>query len=151
MKQPIKITFQVFVWVAFFVFLPVGAFAQDSEYQARLELADEMLEINPPSRQVEQAVDAYLEAQDGVFMIEADKVRFKTAMIKILNANSLEQISRNAYADIFTLAELLAMVEYYSKPEAITARDKIPDLEGAIYPAIMKMMDQAIMKAKTAP
>ncbi|MGB0718972.1 MAG: hypothetical protein ACPGRX_00775 [Bdellovibrionales bacterium] len=124
------------------------AFAQDetvdATYDQRLELAQKMHEFRPVSQQVESAVNQYAQTQ-----APDQREAFKTAMRSVLNIKALEKISVDAYADTFTLPELQAMVEYYSKPEARSASDKFDDYAGIVYPEIVRMLDRAAMRVKT--
>lgn len=121
------------------------AWAQDdATYAQRLELAKKMHELRPVSEQVNTAIDQYAQTQP-----ENQREAFKTAMHSVLNTKALEKISVDAYADTFTLPELEAMVEYYSKPEARSASDKFDDYAKIVYPEIVQMLDRAAMRVKT--
>jgi secreted Zn-dependent insulinase-like peptidase len=129
--------------------LSAPALAQDTRYEARLELADQMLQINPPRDQVRVAINTYIEQlMAGRSKLEQDQ--FRIAMMTIVNHRALEQLSREAYVELFTEAELRAMVEYYSKPEAISAREKLPEFQQRLTPEIIRMIDQALMRARTS-
>lgn len=128
---------------------PVHAQSDLQAYEARLALADQMLAINPPRDQVENAVNVYIEKKMR-HASELERTEFRIAMLKIINYRALEKLSREAYAELFTQAELEAMVEYYSKPEAISVRAKTKTLHARIYPEIIRMMDQALIRAKTS-
>ena len=127
---------------------PAAAQTDEDGSQGRLALAQKMLNLQPVRDQVRSAIDQYIQtymagnspaAQEG----------FRSAMMAVLNYKTLERLSLDAYADIFTQEELAAMVEYYSKPEAISARAKLKDFNGRIYPEIIRMLDQALMRART--
>ena len=127
---------------------PVVAQEVDRGLELRLELADQMLAINPPRDQVRSAIEGYIRT----YMLASpplEKEQFRTAMLSIINYKALEGLTREAYVDFFTEAELSAMVEYYSKPEALSARSKLKEFEGRVYPEIIRMIDQAIMRART--
>jgi hypothetical protein len=132
-----------------FIGLPVMAQDEQGGYDTRLELADQMLDINPPREQVRAAIEAYI-SQIMATRSQAEQDQFRTAMLSIVNHKAIEQLSRDAYADLFTEAELRAMVEYYSKPEAITARAKLNEFQGRITPEIVRMIDQALIRARTS-
>ncbi|MCC6598467.1 MAG: DUF2059 domain-containing protein [Alphaproteobacteria bacterium] len=124
--------------------------APPADMDKRGALAEEMLAIRPVRVQVERAVDAYIEAAMRN-KSERDKEVFRIAMLRALNVDALEKIAVEAYADTFTEAELSAMVEYYQKPEARSAAAKEGALTQKIGPEIIKILDQAAMKARTAP
>ena len=87
--------------------------------ERRLELAKQMQDIRPARKQVEAAIDQYVSG-----LPPADQAVYKTALRNALNYKALEKISVDAYAETYTEAELAAMVEYYSKPEARSASEK---------------------------
>lgn len=80
---------------------------------------------------------------------EGERETFKTAMRNVFNVTALEKISTDAYAESFTVEELRAMVEYYSKPEAISATEKFQNYANIVYPEIMRMLDRAAIRIKT--
>jgi len=129
------------------------AWAQESvgagSVEKRLELADEILALNPPRDQVRAAVTSFVDTQLMTYKPEEKEI-IRVKMLEIINYRALEQLSREAYAEIFTEKELAAMLEYYAKPESISARDKVPEFNQRIYPEIIKMLDTAYMKARTA-
>lgn len=123
---------------------PAPAPAPDPSADKRLELARKMHEINPTQQQVTAAIDQIAAAQP-----EAERESFKTAMRSALNWKAIEKISIDAMAEIFTEEELTSMVEYYSKPEAKSARLKEKEWAGKVYPEITRMLDQAMMRVRT--
>ncbi|MGB4107017.1 MAG: hypothetical protein WBK55_04400 [Alphaproteobacteria bacterium] len=74
---------------------------------------------------------------------------FRANMRNILNYQAIEKISVDAMADIYTAAELQALIDYYSKPEAKSAATKYQFYAARIYPEITRMLDQAMMRART--
>lgn len=110
----------------------------------RLELAEKMQSLNPARDQVNAAIDRYLER-----LAPADRDAYRAALQNVLNYQALERIAVDAYAEIFTEAELAAMVEYHSKPEAISARAKQDQWGKKVYPEIIRLMDQAMMRVRT--
>ena len=130
--------------------LPVSAQAQEDDFAQRLALAERMLEIRPAEKQVERAVDSYIRN----YMFNAsdeDQEIFRTAMKRLMNPKALEKVAVDAYAETFTLEELEAMVEYYSKPEAQSASDKQNLLNAKIAPEIALMMDRALIRLRSDP
>lgn len=122
--------------------------SQDKDLQQRRALAEKMLAINPVRDQVRMAIDQYIDLRMKFEPVE-DQDAFRAALMAVLNYQTLEQISLDTYVQTFTTAELAAMVEYYSKPEAISARKKWPQFDGVVSPQIIKMLDQALIKART--
>lgn len=121
----------------------------DSDLKARLELAQRMLEIQPVRPQVEAAVDAYLQSNMVAFST-ADREIFRSAMLNVINPAALEKVTLNSFADTYTRAELEAMVEYYEKPEARSAVKKQSEFTARVYPEIIKMLDQAVIRIRSA-
>jgi hypothetical protein len=126
-----------------FVSFPV--LAQDmGSLDKRLELAQKMHDIRPTKDQVETAIDEVAATQPP-----SERESFKTAMRGALNYKAIEKISIDAMAEIYSEKELQSMLDYYSKPEAMSAIDKERDYAEKVYPEITKMLDQALMRVKT--
>lgn len=126
--------------------LSVPALAQENagDPAKRLELAKKMHEINPTSEQINAAIDDVAQVQP-----ETEREAFKLAMRNALNYEALDKISTDAMAETYTEAELAAMVEYFSKPEAKSAAKKEEQYNSKVYPEITRMLDQAMMRVRT--
>ena len=118
--------------------------AEDPTYDERIELATKMHELRPVRAQVDGAIEQY-----ALTRPESERISFKSAMRNVFNIKALEKISIDAYAETFTVEELRAMVEYYSKPEARSASDKINAYAEIVYPEIIRMLDRAAIRLKT--
>lgn len=124
---------------------PKPASKQDPSTQAkRLELAEKMHEIRPTRDQVDSAIRRASES-----VPPKDKEAFIAAMSTILNYKAIERISIDAMAEVYTVAELEAMIEYYSKPEAKSATAKIRDWAAIVQPEINRIIDKAMMRVRT--
>lgn len=110
----------------------------------RHELAREMHKLRPTRDQVYAAIDQVAQSQP-----ESERESFRTAMRNILNYAAIEKVSVEAMAEIYSETELTAMVEYYSKPEAVSAALKDPLYAEKVYPEIIRMLDQAMMRVRT--
>ena len=128
--------------------LPSVSHAQEDDFAERLVFAKKMLEIRPADAQLSRALDMYIE-QYMFNDTPEDRIRFRDALLKTINAKALEKFAVDAYAETFTLLELRSMVEYYSKPEAQSAGLKMNALNSKISPEIVRMLDQALMRVKT--
>jgi hypothetical protein len=117
---------------------------QGSDYKERLALAKEMHEIRPAADQVDSAIESV-----SLKMPEASRESFKSRMRNSLDYRAIERISINAMAVTYTLAELEAMVEYYSTPEAKSALDKTSVYQQKVGPEIVRMIDRAVMQMRT--
>lgn len=119
------------------------AFAQDAG-DKRLELSRKMHELRPTKAQVMQAIEVVSQR-----VAEENRPAFEGAMMNAMDFKAIEKISIDSMAETFTEAELEAMVEYYTKPEAQSASDKLPEYQRKVGPEIIRMIDKAMMKVKT--
>lgn len=117
---------------------------KDASYDERMELAKKMHELRPVRAQVEEAINQYANTRP-----QNERESFKSAMRNVFNIKALEKISLDAYVDTFTVEELRAMVEYYSKPEAKSASLKFNNYAAILYPEIMRMLDRAAIRLRT--
>lgn len=132
-----------------FLFLASPVFAQDaakqpSDMQERLALAQKMHEIQPASQQIDIAVSRVAQQ-----MPEADRKPFHDNIMAAIDNKKLEELSIKTMADIFTKEELTLMVGYFSSPQAKSISEKMPMYQDILNPEIMKMLDAAMMKART--
>ncbi len=107
-------------------------------------LAKKMHEIRPTRIQVDAAVK-----RASVMLPENERTSFVNVMNSMLNYNAIERISMDSMVETYTLKELETMVDYYSKPEALTASLKMGYWVKAVQPEITRMIDKAIMRIKT--
>lgn len=112
--------------------------------EQRVTLAKKMHEIRPTQDQVFAAIDQVAQSQP-----ESERADFVAAMRSILNIAAIEKMSVDAMAETYTAEELKAMVDYYSKPEAKSAAEKDVIYSGKVYPEIIRMLDQAMMRIRT--
>ncbi len=117
---------------------------QGSDFKERLALAKEMHEIRPAAEQVDSAIDSV-----ALKMQQASREGFKSKMRNLLDYRAIERISVSAMAETYTLEELEAMIEYYSKPEAQSALDKTAVYQQKVAPEIVRMIDRAVMQMRT--
>lgn len=117
---------------------------EDVSYEERMALAKKMHELRPVREQVEEAINQYANTRP----VE-ERESFKSAMRNVFNIKALEKISLDAYVETFTVEELRAMVEYYSKPEAKSASEKINNYAAILYPELMRMLDRAAIRVRT--
>ncbi len=110
----------------------------------KIELAKKMHHIRPTRVQVDAAVKRA--AQN---LPSFERQNFIVAMQSMLNYNAIERISIDAMVETYTLAELKAMVDYFSRPEAVSASAKMESWAKAVQPEIIRMIDRAMMRIKT--
>lgn len=137
-----RIGLLVILLISGFAITDQAAAAGDSG--RRQELAVQMNERRPASAQVDIAIRQIAEQ-----LPESDRDGFITFMKNNLDYKAIENISIDAMAETFTVEELEAMVEYYSKPEALSASEKLPEYQKKVSPEITRMIDKVMMKART--
>lgn len=114
------------------------------DYPQRLELAKRMHEIRPAAMQIDNAI-----SQVAQRLPAKDQDTFKLSMKQVLDYKAIEAQSVEAMAEIFTVSELQAMVDYYSRPEAESAAKKYKEYQQRVQPEIIKMLDRAMMQVRT--
>ena len=110
----------------------------------KIELAKRMHSIRPTREQVDTAVK-----RASLSYPQSQRKGFVDAMSMMLNYNAIERISIDAMVETYTLKELGAMVEYYSKPEAKSASMKVVVWATLVQPEIINMIDKDMMRIKT--
>jgi hypothetical protein len=118
--------------------------ADDAGLERRLELAKQMQEIRPAKDQVDKAIDVYVSR-----LPPNEKESYRAALKNILNYKALEKISIDAYAATYTEEELQAMVSFFGSPEGRSASAKSDEYNKLVFPEIVRMLDKAVMRAKT--
>ncbi len=117
---------------------------EDKEILAKkIALAKAMHKIRPTRDQVDAAV-----TRASMALPEYERRSFIDAMSMVLNYNAIERISIDAMIETYTLEELDSMVEYFSKPEAVSASKKIGSWSKIVQPEIARMIDKAIMRVR---
>ena len=110
----------------------------------KVALANKMHEIRTTREQVDSAVRGA-----SLALPLYERKGFVDAMSLMLNYNAIERISIDAMIETYTLKELVSMVEYFSKPEAVSASKKTLSWARIVQPEISRMIDKAIMRIKT--
>lgn len=124
---------------------PLGVPPMDEEGVARrAALAKKIHDLRPTRDQVYTAIDQAAAAQPP-----DEREAFRTAMRNVLNYKAIEKISIDSMVEVYTEGELQAMYDFYSKPEAKTAGAKDDLYTGKVYPEIMRMLDEAMMRVRT--
>lgn len=122
---------------------PIKALGEDDDYEARLELSRQMHEIWPIRTKMEGALDTVSEQ-----VPQQERLKFKAGMRKAIQFEALEEASIDAMADIFTSAELEAMIAFYGSKEGRAVSHKTSDYERALQPTLVKMIDKALLDVK---
>ena len=116
----------------------------EASIEKRLKLAQEMHKLRPTRPQVDNAI-----LRASLAVPEGEREPFIAAMKTVLNYKAIERISVDAMVEVYTLEELQAMVDYYSKPEAQSAAQKVRDWAMLVQPEINRMIDKAMMRVRT--
>jgi len=139
------------VLFALLLLLPVSVSAQDkvppvpaADMEKRMELSRRMHQIQPAAMQVEKAI-----GQVATQLSPKDRDSFKAAMMNAIDGNKLEALSISVMAEMFTAVELEHMLSYFDTAEARSISEKMPLYNGRMQPEIMKMLDAAMMAART--
>lgn len=110
----------------------------------RLELAEKMHDIWPIRTRMESALEAVANG-----FPEENRAKIKAAMRKSVKFDQLEEASIKAMAEIYTVPELKAMIEFYGSDMGKTISSKTPEYELALRPIIMQMIDKAMLDLRT--
>ncbi len=116
----------------------------EASIEKRLMLAQKMHELRPTRPQVDNAI-----LRASLSIPESEREAFVAAMKTVLPYKAIERISVDAMVEVYTLEELEAMVDYYSKPEAQSASQKVRDWAMLVQPEINRMIDKAMMRVRT--
>ena len=109
----------------------------------RKALSQKMHEIWPIRRKVENALDSISERID-----ENNRAKFKAGMRRAIDFEELEEASIQAMADIYSVAELEKMIDFYGSKEGRSISVKTGDYEKQLQPLMIKMVDKALLDAK---
>lgn len=119
------------------------AHAQDDDAR-KMALVKQMHEIRPARTQVREAIE---QVSRNLPPMERD--RFLKMVENAFDYDRLETLSVEAMADLFTLAEMEKMVDYFGSPEAQSIGEKLPKYQERIQPEIIRMLDAAMMAERT--
>ena len=126
-------------------FVPM-AIAQDvtADTAKKIELAKKMHEIRPAKAQVDEALD-----QVGRNLPPMERDKFLKMVEGAFDYAKLEKLSIDTMVELFTVAELEKMVEYFGSPEAKSIATKLPEYQKKIQPEIVRSLDAAMMAQRT--
>lgn len=115
----------------------------EENYEERLELSRKMHEVWPVRPRVESALEVLSEQIEP-----ANRTKFKAGMRRAIKFEALEEASIDAMADIFTVEELQAMIDFYGSKEGRSVSHKTDDYERAIQPVLTRMLDKSLLDVK---
>ena len=131
--------------------MPLAASAQTGtpmttleRVERKLELAQRMHELQPIEPRIDNAINTLTEG------FPDDQRNVITARLKrLMDIRAIEVVSVETMAEIYTLAELEAMVAYYELPEARSAVAKDSEYGTRLGSHIFRMVDRALMELRT--
>jgi hypothetical protein len=126
--------------------LSVSAMAQEDlgSKSERLKLAKQMNDIRPARAQVDEAVQAVSRNLGPM-----EKERLLKLVARAFDYKALEAKSIETTAELFSVAELQKMVDYFGSPEAKAVATKLSKYQDVMQPIIIEMLDKALMVEKT--
>jgi hypothetical protein len=125
---------------------PAAAVVKADDRAERVKYATDFADIKP----IREAIDRDIEAV-AIGLTEDEKEDFMRFIQLRVNYEKMEETSIQLMADMFTAAELKAMVDYYGSPEGRSAEDKARDYTAKIGPMVSSAIDGALMDAKLGP
>lgn len=114
-----------------------------AELKERTEWATEFHKVRNLRATINRALEAV-----GSDLNEEQRLRYLSDIQKIFKYDQVEKASIDAMARIFTADELRVMVDYYKKPEAKTASNKMPFYEQKLTEEMKKALDDAFVQIK---
>jgi hypothetical protein len=131
-ERQMKILLSIFT-VLFFSW-PVSA----NDLSERLLIAKQYSEIIPVQKSIDDVIDNII-----VEIPKDDRVIFESILRRTIKKDRLEAVSEMALADIFTKAELEAMVAFYASEEGKAIHEKMPGYRERLEPIIQEMLTTA--------
>jgi hypothetical protein len=124
--------------------LPQSVAAVDPDMQKRIELATRMADLTPPRDTVVLAVNTITSSAPP-----DQRQEVKSKMLSAFDFDGFRQTVIQDMAKTFTVPELQKMVDYHSSPEAKSIAQKMPAYENMIQPEMTRLLDVALMVART--
>lgn len=109
----------------------------------KLGLAKQYIASVPVESDIRAAVDAM--AQNAA---PDQRVLIKSIADKTIDYNRLRTAAELNAADLFTEAELKAMIKFYSTPEGQSIRTKMPQYEASLQPVVVEVLQAFVMRLK---
>ncbi len=112
---------------------------ETEQLAAKLRLAKQYTKLIPVADEVKATIDAL------AIQIPMDKrVIFRSVLERTIDVEQLESVSEMAMAEVFTVDELEALIAFYSTPEGLATRQKMPEYQSRISPVLEKMVTEAV-------
>lgn len=121
-------------------FLTSTASAQDSSDMARkLELAKQYSASVPVAEEIEKSIS------ELTIQVPVEKrALLKSTLQRNIKIDQLQSVSEMSLADVFTVAELEALVNFYKTPEGKAIKDKMPEYQSRLEPILGQMIRDAV-------
>lgn len=114
--------------------------AQDtSEMAQKLELAKQYSGFISIEEEVNKSIE------DLVVQLPVEKrALLKSTLERNIKVDQLQSVSEMALADVFTVKELQALVNFYSTPEGMAIKEKMPVYQSRLEPILGQMIKDAV-------
>lgn len=112
----------------------------DDSSEARLKKSEEYHKIRSFKRYVDQAVDNLVKTAP-----EAKRAEIAGKLKAAIDYEKMERASILATAEIFTVSEIQAMIDYYGSETGKAIESKMPAYTLKIAPDMRRIMDAALM------
>ena len=122
--------------------LSTSVMAQDAasdELSKKLTLAKQYSQAVPVEKEVANAIEGLV-----VQVPKEDRVLFKSILDRTIDVSRVRSASEMALAELFTVQELEAMIEFYNSPEGQAVREKMPEYESRLEPVLGQMVRTAV-------
>lgn len=103
-----------------------------------------MADLSPPREVVEIAINQIISTAPA-----AEQQELRSKMTSAYDFDGFRQTVIKSMAETFSEAELQAMVDYNSRPEAKSIARKMSAYQSKIQPDMTKKLDVALMVART--
>ncbi len=115
----------------------------DQNYQQKVSLAQKMHQIRPMNVQIEDAVKRL-----SLRYPEEKRALFVSKMVQTFDSKALTELSVNAMAETFTVAELEKMIDFHGSAEGKAITEKTPVYQSIVTPELVKKIDKALMEVR---
>lgn len=122
--------------------LSMPAMAQEessADLAKKIDLAKQYSQVVPVQDEVNTAIENLV-----LQVPKDDRVLFKSILERTIKVPQLQKTSEMALADIFSEQELQALVTFYSSPEGMAVREKMPEYQQRLKPVLEQMIRESL-------
>tara|TARA_B100001750_G_C15215520_1_gene450577 strand:- start:38 stop:484 length:447 start_codon:yes stop_codon:yes gene_type:complete len=122
--------------------LSMPAMAQEessADLAKKIDLAKQYSQVVPVQDEVNTAIENLV-----LQVPKDDRVLFKSILERTIKVPQLQKTSEMALADIFSERELQALVTFYSSPEGMAVREKMPEYQQRLKPVLEQMIRESL-------